>query len=408
MAQYDVILFGATGFTGSLILDYLVKKSAKFAICGRNREKLETTIERYTSKPDIFVLDVLSATDEEISDVVQKTRCVCTGIGPFVRYGEPLLKACALKGVDYVDTSGESTFFRTMIEKYDSVAKKSGARIVVHCGQDCVPYDLMVWKLWKELGADFKGVKIFTEAKASASGGTLSTALLNMQSKPPKSDLGFDPLYLVDGKKSTCGTQVQLPKGSTYYDEVGQHGGPWIMGPVMANAVRRTNAILNMVPDLEYHEAMLDSSDIGMTATLKVAMGTSVYMPFLAGFWQSVGVIPEAGSGPSQETMDQGFLTLTAFAETKAESENKYKAVMKFYTDPGYKDTARMCAEAALALVDLPKSQKAGGVYSPAAACGEGLFQRLMATGTTWEGPTRISEASSSAESSSDSTSPAC
>jgi len=405
MAKYDVILFGATGFTGNLILDYLLKKQqVKFAICGRSEAKLQKTLEGCSQKPDVFVLDVLSASEQEISDVVQKAKCVCTSVGPFVKFGEPLLKACASLGVDYVDTCGESTFFRTMIEKYDSTAKRNGARIVVHCGQDCVPWDLMVWKLWKLLGEELKGVKILSEMKISASGGTLSTALFNMQNKPPKSNLGFDPLYLVDGRKSECSTQVQLPKGAVFYEEVGQNGGPWIMGPVMANAVRRTNAILNMVPDLEYHEAMLDSSDVGMTTLTSIAMGSSIYMPFLTGFWQSLRVIPEAGSGPSQELMDQGFLTLTAYADTKTESR-KCKAVMKFYTDPGYKDTARMCAEAALALVDLPKTQKAGGVYSPAAACGEALFHRLINTGTTWE-VTAVSEDGSS-ESSADA-SPAC
>merc|ERR1712080_278275 len=139
-----------------------------------------------------------------------------------------------------------------------------------------------------------------------------------------------------------------------------------------------------MVPNLRYHEAMLESSNAGPSTMTTIAMGTSVYLPFMLGFWQSLGVIPEAGTGPSRETMDQGFLTLTAYAETVNKSP-KCKGVMKFYTDPGYKDTARMCVEAALSLVDLPKSQKAGGVYSPAAACADGLFERLLATGTTWE-----------------------
>ena len=156
------------------------------------------------------------------------------------------------------------------------------------------------------------------------------------------------------------------------------------MGPVMANAVRRTNAVLKMVPDLKYHEAILESSELGMSSLQTFALGVSIYLPFTQSLWYKMGVLPEPGVGPSQEEMSKGFLTLTAFADTKGKSP-KCKAVMKFYTDPGYKDTARMCAEAALALTDLPKTQRAGGVLSPAAACGEGLFERLLATGTTWE-----------------------
>eukprot|EP00414_Alexandrium_minutum_P003372 CAMPEP_0113819174 /NCGR_PEP_ID=MMETSP0328-20130328/608_1 /TAXON_ID=39455 /ORGANISM="Alexandrium minutum" /LENGTH=370 /DNA_ID=CAMNT_0000787109 /DNA_START=97 /DNA_END=1205 /DNA_ORIENTATION=- /assembly_acc=CAM_ASM_000350 len=370
MAQYDVILFGATGFTGSLALDYLLTKGdVNFAICGRNRQKLEGCIAGATKKPDIFVLDVVSSSQSEIQEVVRKAKCVCTTVGPFALYGEPLVQACAELGVDYVDTSGESTFFRAMIEKYDALAKQRGARVVVHCGQDCIPWDLTVWKLWKLLGSELTGVKILCEMKANASGGTLITALHNLQAKAPKSQLGFDPLYLVDGQKSDCSTQIELPKGSQFYQEAGQKGGPWIMGPVMANAVRRSNALLNMVPGLKYHEAMLASSDVGTSTMMTVAMGTCIYMPFMLGFWQGLGVIPQAGDGPSRESMDQGFLTLTAYADTAAKSP-KCKAVMKFYTDPGYKDTARMAVEAALSLVALPKSQKAGGVYSPAAACG--------------------------------------
>merc|ERR1712178_545006 len=102
-----------------------------------------------------------------------------------------------------------------------------------------------------------------------------------------------------------------LPKRSEPFAEMNEAGGPWVMGPVMANAVRRTNAMLNMVPDLEYYEAMLASSDTGMTALGNVAVGTSMYMPFMTGFWQMCGAIPQPGSGPSAEEMDKGFLTLT-------------------------------------------------------------------------------------------------
>ena len=215
MAQYDVVIFGATGFTGSLILTYLQSKGGyKLAICGRSQSKLDKAIEGFQSKPDVFVLDVVSATLDELKEVVKKAKCVCTAVGPFVEYGEPLVQACAELGVDYVDTSGESTFMRKMIEKYDATAKQSGARIVIHCGQDCVPWDLAVWKLWNLLGSELTGVKIFSEMRTCPSGGTMSTAMLNMQQKPSKGSLGFDPLYLLDGQKSGCLTQVDLPKGS--------------------------------------------------------------------------------------------------------------------------------------------------------------------------------------------------
>merc|ERR1711972_61215 len=103
---------------------------------------------------------------------------------------------------------------------------------------------------------------------------------------------------------------------------------------------------------------MLQSSDVGTTTMMNVAIGTSIYLPFLEGMWQALGAIPPPGQGPSKEEMDKGFLTLTAYASTASKSP-KCKAVMKFMTDPGYKDTARMISEAALSLVDLPKSEKA-------------------------------------------------
>ena len=177
MAQYDVVLFGATGFTGSLILKYLLSKgNVKLAICGRSKSKLESAIEGSPSKPDVFVLDVMAASQAELKEVVKKAKCVCTAVGPFVEYGEPLVQACAELGVDYVDTSGESTFMRKMIEKYDAVAKQNGSWIAIHCGQDCVPWDLAVWKLWKLLGSELTGVKILCEMKSAPSGGTMSTA----------------------------------------------------------------------------------------------------------------------------------------------------------------------------------------------------------------------------------------
>jgi hypothetical protein len=176
--KYDVVLFGATGFTGSLAAKYLVKQyknsGLKWAIAGRNQKALETVrAELNVNANDLDILIADASKPETLRALVADTRVVITTVGPFVRYGTPLVEACALFGTDYCDITGETDWVRNMIDKYDDIAKVSGARIVNFCGHDCVPWDLCAFKAaeaLKQQGESMVDIKCFDEICGSASG----------------------------------------------------------------------------------------------------------------------------------------------------------------------------------------------------------------------------------------------
>ena len=193
---------------------------------------------------------------------------ICTTVGPYALYGSLLVQLCAEEGTHYADTTGESDFFRRCIDLHDATARATGATIVSHCGNDCVPWDLAVLAA-AELARDRFGPRTtlsaastFTELPpgVGASGGTLATAIYQLGKKRGGSRTAFDPLLrLPDGSKSKEATKVRSPKSDVYYEEFGAYGGPWIMQPVMGNCVRRSNALLgyNAGEEFAYSEAQL-------------------------------------------------------------------------------------------------------------------------------------------------------
>lgn len=469
--KYDLILFGATGFTGGLALKYLLRqyvgktykasnKMFKFAICGRSEEKLKATLEAVRKEVgvddsqqqvDILVADLVldfpaptspkeEAANERklntLSEIVKSTRVVTSTAGPFIRYGENLVKFCAEHGVDYTDITGESPFVRTMIEKYDDVARDTGAKIVSHCAFDCSPWDLSVFTLAQEAkkkNKQISAVRTYADVKSSPSGGTIETMYEIVDEGKKKSyfnpdtkggaggALGFDPLLKARSsvEKSTSHTTVHLPKTIQWSEETQRYIRPFFMSQVMGNCVKRSNALLNYNDNLTFSDAEIvprkqEGFFYGLGFYAGAAMfGLSFYLPPLRYVMRRF-VLPDPGQGPSEEEMDRGHLYLTTFAdvvtpssEKKKDEEDKngdkeketYKCVMKFNTCPGYRDTARMLIEGSLSLlderleaestnVDWKKKrieEKQCGVVSPAAGMGGRMLDRLVATGTEVE-----------------------
>ena len=265
---YDIILFGVTGFTGKLAAEYLLGKqkqssgAIKWAVCARNETKAREVLQDLVSDsndsdsqppalPDILVADLLcqSPSEEEtLKQVVAKTKVVVTCAGPFERYGMKLVKYCAELGVSYADVTGETDFVRTCIRDFDKVAQESGATIVNHCGNDCIPQDLTVFEMNQFARAkdcELVSVRTFVEMPESASfsGGTVATATfqLNKDRSNKANGPAFDPLLTTtEGTKSTFTTVNKSPKKTEEVPELDCNAGPWIMGPVMVNCVRRS------------------------------------------------------------------------------------------------------------------------------------------------------------------------
>jgi short subunit dehydrogenase-like uncharacterized protein len=270
--RYDIILFGVTGFTGKLAAEYLLQKqqqqqqqgtkTLQWAVCARNEAKAKAVLEELVvadnknedqqiTLPDILVADLLCASpseEEALKQVVANARVVITCAGPFERYGTKLVQLCAELGVHYADVTGETDFVRACIRDFDKSAQASGAKIVHHCGNDCIPQDLTVYEMNQFAVAkdcELIAVNTFVEMPetASFSGGTVATATfqLNKDRSDKSNKPAFDPLLTAaDGTKSQFATTNVSPKKNMEVPELESKAGPWIMGPVMVNCVRRS------------------------------------------------------------------------------------------------------------------------------------------------------------------------
>lgn len=402
--EYDLLLFGVTGFTGKLALEHLLEKNykgLKFGVAARNESRavnvVTTVCERLSERTGksmdvikalapstIEVVDlVVNSSEDEVKlrNIVKKTKVCITTAGPFEKYGQTLVQICAEEGVHYADITGESDFFRMMIERYDEVARKSGALIVPHCGNDCIPWDLSVFemdKYAKSHGSHLIEASTFTEIPPGtvASGGTLNTAIYQLGKKRTRSNTSFDPLLrTATGNKSEFGQKNASPKSDVYCSEFKRNGGPWIMGPVMANCVRRSNALLGYNKELVYSDCML--RDPGwvqwvQNSAYECLVAAAVVAPFL---FQRF--LPAPGEGPTRATMDEGWLHVYTRGVIRNPSngvEVKLKSKFTFNEDTTYLATAKFLVEAGRLLLE---QKHEAGVVTPSVAFGSKIVERL-------------------------------
>lgn len=381
--KYDVVVYGATGFTGKLAVRYLATQygdKVKWAIAGRNKAALEAV----NNQVPILIAD---ATDREsLAAMARSTKAVIALAGPFAKLGSLLVRVCAETGTHYVDITGEVPWVKEMIEQNDEIAQKTGARIVHFCGHDCVPWDLTVRELamgLKEAGDEMEEVQCFNEIIFAPSGGTLATMFHALATPEQKRPGGFSALIrLPDGSKAPT-KFISANPGTLRYSNVHKSWvGFAIMAQVMARCVSRSQALLNYCSTLKYSEATVYSDFVtGFVESLGLIIGgTALMIPPLAQLLLKLKVLPNPGDGPSAQVMDKGFLRLVAYARgTKGGTAT---ATLYLPTDPGYRDTARMAVESGLTLaLEGKKLQCGGGVFTPAACLGRVLLARLIATG---------------------------
>mmetsp|Transcript_5113 Transcript_5113/g.10763 ORF Transcript_5113/g.10763 Transcript_5113/m.10763 type:complete len:409 (+) Transcript_5113:36-1262(+) len=398
--KYDLVLYGATGFTGVLATKYLAatygqKLGVKWAIAGRSAEKLKKLSAEHGGGCDFLVAD--AADEDAIIKMVKQTKVIASTAGPFARYGTLLLATCAKLGTDYCDITGETNWVREMIAKYDNVARATKARIVVHCGHDSIPWDLSAYllasKLKKDTGEEVAKLDFYDDIKSAPSGGTLETAFGIMFGKENRGKfteqkkLGFDALLLnASGGKSEYGLKarnVDLLKFSN--KKALPHRSFFFMAPVNANAVKRSNALNKYGPSIKYVEGQSFTSRLGaILYVLSWAIyGVFVYIAPLR-FLMRKFFLPKPGQGPSEEYMDSGHLNVLGVCT--GTSGTTVKSMMSFSVDPGYKDTARMLVESALVLaLEGEKVEGGGGVLTPGACQKDLLLERLKETGTVFK-----------------------
>ncbi|MCE9522409.1 MAG: saccharopine dehydrogenase NADP-binding domain-containing protein [Alphaproteobacteria bacterium] len=396
---FDIVLWGASGFVGALIAEYLTENGgdAKWALAGRNREKLDALKAKLGKKA--ADVPVLVAGTNDLDALVAQTKVVLTTVGPYAKYGSELVAACAKNGTDYVDLAGETPWLQRMIDAHQTEAEESGARIVPCCGFDSIPSDLGVLflnnEIEKQTGAPATAIKMRVKAmKGGASGGTIAS-MVNIIEEATRdravARLLSNP-YALNPKDERKGPPQPGATPVEYDPDAQAWIGPFVMAAINTRVVHRSNALMNYAygRDFRYDEAMITGTGVlGGAASVALTGGLGAFAAATA-FGPTRNlltrfVLPKAGEGPSAAARESGMFDLLFFG--KAKDGRTFKARVTGDRDPGYGSTAKMISQAALCLAnDIDSKDVAGGLWTPASAMGTKLIERLRRNaGLTFE-----------------------
>ena len=372
--KYDFVIYGATGFTGKLVVEYAIKQynnnnEVSWAIAGRNNEKLEHVQEKYNLPSDIGKIVVDSNDQDSIDEMVSQTKCVLTTVGPYQLYGEKIIKTCISTGTDYVDLCGEPGFMHKIISECSAEAKEKGARVVFSCGFDSIPFDLGVLFVQEAVMSKLNKYAPSVRGRVRAmngefSGGTaasMKATMAALQSDPELINILVNPHALCEGIQ---GVQQDDDSKPTYDEELNTWVAPFFMAPINTKNIHRSNKLMNHIygENFKYNEMWIQGpGEEGKAA----AEFISTMNP--------LGDAPEPGDGPSRESRENGNYDVLFCADVDGET---IKASVSGDMDPGYGSTSKMIAESAVCLVK-DCEDLAGGIYTPAASMGKKLIKRL-------------------------------
>jgi short subunit dehydrogenase-like uncharacterized protein len=405
--EFDIVLYGATGFVGKLTAQYLanVAGDAKIALAGRSTERLSAIRESLGGQARSWQLVTADASaPSTLDEMAARTRVVITTVGPYSRYGLPLVSACATAGTDYADLTGEAHFIRDSIDSYHKLAADTGARIVHSCGFDSVPSDLSVYALYRAARDDGAGHLLATDFvvrsfSGGVSGGTIASMLEVLAATSADPDVRRqlnDPYTLTTDRDAEpeLGRQPDMPlrRGRRIAPEL---AGVWttgfMMAPVNTRIVRRSNALLDWAygRTFRYSESMsvgssplapLASAVVGGVGSATVGLGGRFFGLLPRRLVERV--VPKPGTGPSEAARDRGYYRIETYTTTSGGA--RYVARMEQQGDPGYKATSVLLGECGLALAfDRDKLSDLHGVLTPAAAMGDALLARFPAAGVS-------------------------
>jgi len=368
--EFDLVVYGATGFTGKLVAEYLnARTSRPWAMAGRSLAKLADT-GRALGAPGVPLLEADASDPASLQRLAERTKVVLTTVGPYQLYGSELVAACAEMGTDYLDLNGEPAWAREMIDAHEATARQSGARIVLSAGFDSIPFDLGVWFLQQEAikryGLPAPRVKgRVRRMQGGASGGTMASmkATFKASFKNPKL-LGLlnNPFALTPGFE---GPEQPAGIAPEFDSEAGVWAAPFVMATVNTKNVHRTNFLLGHPygKDFVYDEMMLTTLGQAARALVDAAVKAS---PFAG-----KGLKP--GDGPSKEEREAGSYEI-GFLGLYPDGR-RITVCVKGDRDPGYGSTSKMIAEAALL---MPEVSAGGGIYTPGSLMAGPLVDRLQ------------------------------
>ena len=404
--RHDVVLWGATGFTGALVAEYLAEglpeTGLRLALGGRSSRKLETLRDRLAERfPDAADLPLVVADSHDrpsLDTMAADAEVVCTTVGPYAKYGHELVEACVDAGTDYCDLTGEVPFIRAMIDRHHDRARSTGARIVHCCGFDSIPSDLGTLMLQEAAVERFavpadRVTLVVGASRGGFSGGTVAS-LTNVveQAKADREirRIVSDP-YALNPEGERRGPDGPDLLGPRFDPELGRWTGPFVMASINTRVVRRSNALLGWRygRDFRYAEVTGFSSGFkGRIVAGAVAAGIGALVGALGlGPTRTLllkTVLPKSGEGPDLETRENGFFNISLHGQGASTDKGDFEltARVRGHKDPGYGETATMLGEAALCLaLDGAELPSPGGVLTPASAMGMTLVGRLRRAG---------------------------
>ncbi len=407
--EFDIVLYGATGFVGKLTAQYLATAAgdARMALAGRSTERLRGIRDGLGEPARSWQLVTAdAASPSTLNEMAARTQVVVTTVGPYTKYGLPLVAACATAGTDYADLTGEAPFIRDSIDQYHKLAADTGARIVHSCGFDSVPSDLSVYALYRAAREDGAGELLATDFvvrsfSGGVSGGTVASMLEVLDAASGDPDvrrLLADPYTLSTDRAAEpeLGRQPDLPlrRGRQIAPELaGLWTAGFMMAPVNTRIVRRSNALLDWAygRQFRYSESMsLGSSPLAPLASAVVGGVSNATFGLGSRFFRLLPrrlverVLPKPGTGPGAAARERGYYRIETYTTTT--SGARYVARMEQRGDPGYKATSVLLGECGLALAfDRDTLPDLHGVLTPAAAMGDALLARFPAAGVSLE-----------------------
>jgi short subunit dehydrogenase-like uncharacterized protein len=378
-SKFDIVVYGATGFTGQLVAEYLAANykgdaNLKWAMAGRSKDKLATVRDAIGAPADTPLIVADASDPASLKAMVAQTKSVVTTVGPYQLYGNELIATCAEIGTDYLDLCGEPVWMRQMIEKHEAAAKASGARILFSCGFDSIPFELGTFFVQEEakrvFGAPATRVKgRVRDMRGTLSGGTAASA--RAQFEAVARDLSLvailnNPFALTPGFEG-----AKQPRGNrpVYEEDLQSWAAPFMMALINTRNVHRSNLLMGFPYGKEfvYDEMVLTGPGEKGEANAKLVMAANT---------EKTGPnAPKPGEGPSKEERENGLYDLLYVAI--APDGRQVRAAVKGDRDPGYGSTSKMISECAICLLrDTPDVP--AGIWTPGAAMQHKLIKRLV------------------------------
>ena len=373
---FDLVVFGATGFTGRLVAEYLsqnqgISHDLNWAIAGRDINKLDSIKNEMDIPSSIPALRTDINDMDSVRDLVKKTRVLLTTVGPYQIYGNEIIECCIDEGVDYLDLCGEPAWMHKIVSNFQTKAQETGARITFSCGFDSIPFDLGVYELQRKAIAKFDSpmqrVKGRVRSmKGTFSGGTLASFKATMDAAGKDKSLISvlrNPFALTPNF-----TGVDQPLGNRPYLDISLNAWvtPFVMASINTKNIHRSNYLLNHMygENFQYDEMLVTGQgDQGENLAMKLAQGNPM-----------AGSTTKPGDGPSKEERETGYYDVLMIGENT--DNQSIKLSIKGDKDPGYGSTSKMIAESGIWLAENPFT-KGGGIWTPASLMGESLVEKL-------------------------------